>query len=93
MPIVGSNFGGRRKRNSCLFKFAEEDKKQRADSTEEMQAVGRSEYIEETAGRIGGHENALSNKLPPSDELADQKESAEPCRYGPQFAEAGEIKP
>src|SRR5260370_31534135 len=93
MPIEGSNFGGHRKRKLCLFKFVEEDKKQRPDSTEEMQTVGSSEYIEETAGRIAGHENALSNELPPRDELADQKKSAEPCRCGPQFTEAGQIEP
>src|ERR1700674_1161396 len=83
MPVVGSDFRRRGQRNARIVEFANQNVEQRADSTEQMQAVGSSENVEKTAGRIAGHKDALSNELPPRDELADQKKSAEPCRHDP----------
>src|SRR6266480_6169518 len=93
MPVVGSDFRGRGQRNARIFELANQNVEQRANSTKEMQAVGSCENVEETASRIAGHEDALSNELPPGDKLTDQKKCAEGRRYRPKFAEAGEIKP
>jgi len=56
-----------------------------------MHAVGSSENVEKTAGRITGHEDALCNELPPRAAGLSKKErqacvTAHSC-------EAGEIKP
>src|SRR5437016_9551897 len=93
MPVVGHHFRGRGEPQAGIVEFADQNVEQRCDPAEEMQTVRSSENVEETAGRIAGHENTLSNELLPCDQLADQEKSAEPCRYGPEFPEAGEIEP
>src|SRR5260370_24914668 len=94
MPVVRSNFRGRGQRNApIVVEFAHQNVDQRANSAAKRHAVPSGEYVEETAGRIAGHENSLSNELPPRYKLADQKKIAEPYRSGPQIADPGDIKP
>ena len=69
MPIVGSDFSGRGKRNVCLFKFAEPNKKQGADAPQQVDRVCARENIKETAGLVARDVHALRDKLTPRDEL------------------------
>src|SRR5260370_39017840 len=77
MPIVRSDFGGRRKGNFCFFKFAERNKKQGAYSAEKMDCVCASENIKEAAGLVAGHVDALRDKLAPGNERTNNNQETQ----------------
>src|SRR5437016_4704312 len=65
MPVVGNDLRGRGQRNAGTVEFANQNVKQRADSTEEMHAMGGSENGAETAGE--GHEEHQNGNNTESD--------------------------
>src|SRR5277367_6843123 len=79
VPVVGGDFRGDGARDFGLFKFAEGNIQQRADSAEKMQAVQAGKNVKKAAGLVGSHVEARKNELSPCGKLAGQKEHAE-CR-------------
>ena len=92
MPIVRSDFGGRRKGNFCLFKFAEGNKKQGAYSAEKMDCVCASENIKEAAGLVAGDVHALRDKFAPGNELTNNKQETQSGGGQPEFAKTGSVR-
>src|SRR6266568_216828 len=86
MPVVGSDFRGRRKRNFCLFKLPEGNKKQSADTPQEVDCVRARENIKKTAGLVARDVNALRDKLPPRNELPGNKKKTKDRCHQPEFA-------
>ncbi len=92
MPIVGSDFRGGRKRNFRVFKFAEGDKKQSADTPQEVDRVSARENIKKTAGLVARDVHALRDKLAPGNELTGNKKKTEDCCHQPEFAKTGNVR-
>src|SRR5437667_345760 len=91
MPVVRSDFRSCRKRNFCLFKFAEGNKKQRADATQQVNRVSARENVKKTAGLVARDVYTLRDKLAPRNELSGHKKKTKRRRRQPEFAEAGSI--
>src|SRR6266478_5902586 len=92
MPIVRSDFRSRRKGNFCFFKFAEGNKKQGADASQEMDCVRAGENVKETAGLVARDVHALRDKLPPGNELPGDKEKSQDRGRQPKFTKAGKVR-
>src|SRR5207249_7840791 len=92
MPIVRSDFRGCRKRDFCFFKFAERNKKQRADTTQQVNCVSAGENIEEAAGLVARDVHALRDKLAPRNELPGHKKKTKGRSYQPKFAKTGGVR-
>src|SRR5690349_1528535 len=92
MPIVRSDFSRRGKRNLCLFKFAEPNKKQGADAPQQVDGVRARENIKETAGLVARDVHALRDKLAPGDELASHKKKTKRRSHYPKLTKAGGVR-
>src|SRR2546430_16478093 len=91
MPVVRSDFRSCRKRNLCLFKSAEGNKKQRADAAEKMDSVRARENIKETAGLVARDVYTLRDKLAPRNELSGHKKKTKGRSYVPKLAKPKSI--
>src|SRR5204863_2111540 len=92
MPVVRSDFRCGLKRDFCFFKFAERNKKQSADATQQVNRVRASENIEEAAGLVARDVHALRDKLAPRNELPGHKKKTKDRGRQPEFAKAGSVR-
>src|SRR5947207_8959150 len=92
MPVVRSDFRCGLKRDFCFFKFAERNKKQRADATQQVNCVRAGENIKETAGLVARDVHALRDKLAPRNELPGHKKKTKGRSYQPKFAKTGSVR-
>src|SRR6185369_11648569 len=73
VPVIRGDLGGQRARSFSSLERMHQHIHQRANSTEQVNAVRRGENIEKAAGGIAGDENALRHQLSPCEQLPDQK--------------------
>src|SRR6266566_3983198 len=92
MPVVGSNFRGRRERNLCLFKLAEPNKQQGADTSQQVNRMRSRENVKEAAGLVARDVHALRYKLAPRNELPSHKEKTKHRSHQPEFAKAAIVR-